>query len=193
MNTTTFTIENAIITLHNKEINQGSISIKNKATAYSYEMYWGAMGGTIEEFLISINSDYFTDKLLGKRSMQVFDARGTFKNLRKFIREELDLPWYKHLDFQKDLREKLHSFQERCDDFNSSEYFVENFSHFVQYTLNYYRISDDHDRSVVEEAFNSISEPWEFLDTKYSSESKWLIKLHSKIKKKLIKEKNKKR
>lgn len=64
MKETRFKIKGADIILVNKGINQGEIQIKSK-TKGSFSMYWGAMGGTIEDFMLKTNSDYFSGKLLG--------------------------------------------------------------------------------------------------------------------------------
>ena len=184
-----FSIGGTEITFENKGENKGEITISDKEKG-TYQMYWGAMGGTLQDFILRINEDYFTDKLLGVRSTQVFDAKGTFKELRKFIREELDLPWYKHLDFQKDLREKLSNFQKNCEEINSDRYFVESFDFNVGTMPDFYLIEDRWERERIERDFKGISEPWHFIQTKESQEAKWLKSLHFKIKRKLVSERS---
>lgn len=180
----TFFIDDSEISIENKGENKGRITVFNKQKG-SYEMYWGAMGGTIEEFLVRINSDYFTDKLLGKTSMQVFDCRGTFASLRKFIREDIGLPWYRYQEFQANLRENLNLFQERCQEYNSDKYFVDHFYDYLCRYPSFYLIDDIYEQERIKKEFKSISEPWNFIQTKESDTTKWLKLLHVKIKKKL--------
>ena len=54
----------------------------------AYANYWGAMGESLESFIISINSDYFAKKL-GKNLFS-FCPKSTVKNLRKAIKEEYE-------------------------------------------------------------------------------------------------------
>lgn len=173
------------ILLENKEYGQGKITVSN-INYGEFDMYWGAMGGTLEDFLCRINEHYFTDKLLGHISGQVFAPKGTFREVRKFIREELDLPWYKHMEFQKDLRKKLSYFQERCEEYGSEQYFVEHFCDNLERRLDFHLISDRWERESIEKDFESINEPWHFICTKDSRTTKWLKKLHGQIKEKLV-------
>lgn len=184
-----FFIGGTNIILENKGPNRGQITIINNEKGI-YNMFWGAMGGTIEEFITRINEDYFTDKLLGVRSTQVFDVNRTFTNVRRFIREELDLPWYKHIEFQKDLRNYISTFQERCAEYNSEKYFVDHFHDYLYRYPSFYLIDDRWEQKRLEDEFNNISEPWGFIATKDSKESKWLKSLHKTIVKKLNKELN---
>jgi len=171
------------ITLEDNGCSKGKIKIEDPDNGF-YETYWGAMGGSLKEFLCQINSYYFSDRLLGHKSGQIFDVKSTFREVRKFIREELDLPWYKHIEFQKNLREKINIFQEKCDDENSETYFVDFFSFYLGTMLNFNLIDDRWERERVEEDFK-ISEPWHFIQTKESYESKWLKSIHGKIKNKI--------
>lgn len=120
----TLNIEGVEIILENFEINQGKITVNGPN---QFSMYWGAMGGTIQEFLCEINSDYFASKLQGAEKTETFNVKKTFSELRRFIREDLDLPWYKHLEFQKDLREKIKSFENECIEYPYDRFFVDNF------------------------------------------------------------------
>lgn len=179
---TEFKIGETAIILENFDYGQGKITVKDYNHGV-YSHYWGAMGGTLEDFLLSINSDYFADKLLGRRNMHSFDAKKTFRNVRKFIREEIGLPWYKHLEFQEDLREKLNTFQSNCVEYNSEHYFIDHFDWYLSKLLSFNRIEDRYDREDLETAFKEISEPWGFIETSESETTKWLKKLHTKIKK----------
>jgi len=166
---------------------KGKITLSD-TYGHNYSMFWGAMGGSLSDFILRINSDYFADKLLGSTSMQVFDAKKTFREIRKFIREELDLPWYKHLDFQKDLREKIKQFEERCIEFESDRYFVDCFSQNIQDGPDFSLIENRWERESVENNFKGISEPWNFIQTRESENTKWLKKIHNLLKRKLSKD-----
>lgn len=170
------------IILEDKGKGQGQITIQD-AKYGNYEMYWGAMGDNkIAEFIEKINSHYFTSKLLKHRSGDVFCHKKTFAALRRYIRNDMNLPWYKHMFFQQDLREKLASFQERCVEYDSSQYFVDHFYFFIN-DLNYNRIEDRWTRGYIESEFKEITEPWHFIGTKESDEAKWLRQIHAKLKK----------
>lgn len=101
-----FKIEDADIILENYENGQGKIIISDLYNG-SFSYYWGSMGESIEEFLKSINSSYFADKLCSNRF--VFSGKKTAKEIRRYIREDMkyDLPWYKFQSGQKELRERL--------------------------------------------------------------------------------------
>lgn len=175
-------IGNTDIFFEDFECGKGKITVSD-TLGHNYSMYWGAMGGTIKDFILSINDDYFTSKLLGSRLTEVFCAKSTFRAVRKFIREDLDLPWYKHIEFQKHLREVINDFQDSCIENEGSNYFVDQFSFYFRSRPNFYLIENKWERERIEKEFNEISEPWLFINTKESEESKWLRKLHSEIKK----------
>lgn len=182
--TTKFFIGDTEITLEEKGENKGEITVKDYRMGI-YSMYWGAMGGTLKNFILRINEDYFTDKLLGVHSMYVFDIKATFKELRKFIRHEFNLPWYKHTEFQKDLRVKLKNFQDNCEEYKSERYFVDDFNFYLGIQPDFYLIEDKFECNHIEKSFKSIEEPWSFIQQKDSDTTKWLKKLHNKIKLKL--------
>jgi hypothetical protein len=166
--------------------NQGKIIISGYDT-HNYSYFWGAMGGDLKSFLVRINSPYFADKLLGSRSCHTFDAKKTFANLRKHIREEMGLPFYEHVEFQKSMRETLNDFQRQCEEYGQ-EFFVHSFdSNFVN-RLNFYDIKDNWERKRIESDFKEISEVWHFTGTKPSNQYQFLVKLHSKIKRVLKKQ-----
>ena len=81
-----FNIETADIILENYEQGQGKIIISDLYNG-SFSFYWGSMGENIEEFLKSINSSYFADKLCANQF--VFSGKQTAKEIRKYIREEM--------------------------------------------------------------------------------------------------------
>lgn len=177
-------IEDTDIFLEELGKGKGKIIVSNPY-GHNYSMFWGAMGDSLKDFICRINSDYFADKLLGSQSMQTFDAKRTFINVRKYIREEIGLQWYQHMEFQKQMREELKSFQQSCEEMDSDRYFVDSFfSSFVN-RLDFYLISDRWERQTIEDSFNGISEHWYFIGTKESNQAVWLKQLHKKLKLKL--------
>ena len=176
-------IDNTDIFLEDMGNGQGKITISD-TYGHNYSMFWGAMGMPLRAFLRQINADYFVNKLLGSASCTEVDVKRTFSAIRKHIREAI-LPWYKNLDFQADMREKLNSFQNECAECPSEHFFVDNFYSFIK-RLDYYLIDDySYDKEFVEEEFKSISEPWGFIVTKKNRECLWLEALHAKLKKAL--------
>lgn len=173
-------IKGVDILLENIDTNQGKVIVSDN-NGNNYSMFWGAMGGTIQHFICRINSDYFADKLLGTEKTQLFNVKQTFKELRRFIREDLDLPWYKHLEFQKDFREILKSFENECLENPYDRFFVDNFHSYFSYKQNFYLISDRYECSRIENDFKSLSEPWNFIQTSESEKTKWLKYLHKQI------------
>lgn len=164
---------------------QGKITVSDTMW-HNYSYYWGAMGGGLHNFLTQINKEYFASKLMGSRNDNTFDPKRTFANVRKFIEKEFDLPWYKHQEFQKQMRECLNSFQELCEERGDEQYFVHLFDSQVIMNLEFWRIKDEWDRKEVESNFKSMSEIWHFIETKPSKEYEWLIGFHGKLKKKLV-------
>lgn len=159
---------------------EGKIIIAGYNHNYSYT--WGAMGDDLKTFLCRINSSYFADKLLGTRSCYKFDSKKTFANLRKHIREEMGLPFYKHVEFQKEMREILNDFQNECEERGES-YFVESFHYSFINKLPFYNIeARSYEQKRVENDFKEICEVWHFIGTRLSYEYQFLCKLHSKIK-----------
>lgn len=179
-------IKEVDILLENLAPSQGKVIVSDN-NGNNYSMFWGAMGGTIQEFICRINSDYFADKLLGTERTQSFNVKQTFKELRRFIREDLDLPWYKHLEFQKDFREILRSFENECLENPYDRFFVDNFHSYFSYKPNFYLISDRYECSRIENDFKSLCEPWHFIQTSESEKTKYLKSLHKQIIRKLSK------
>jgi hypothetical protein len=173
-------IEETEVILKELGEDRGKVIVSNADRSYSY--FWGAMGGTLKQFLCEINEDYFTDKLMGARSTQVMDVKKTFAEVRKHIREELRLPWYEHQEFQKDMRERLKSFQRQCEETPVDRFFVDHFYNFIK-SLDFYLIEQRYDQERMEEAFNEITEPWHFFAETDSPDCLWLKDLHRKIKK----------
>ena len=179
-------IDGVDVYLENFDHGKGKIIISD-CYDKNYSYYWGSMGDSIEDFICKINSDYFMNCLIGYDNKYSFDSMGTFSNIRKHIREEISLPWYKHMAFQKDMRERLNSFQNDCEDI-SDESFVDRFYHFIKYHLDYTLLDNNsyrYDRECIENDFKSIEEPWHFISTKPSINNKWLMNFHSKLVKRL--------
>lgn len=172
------------ITLENHELGQGRITIKGSNL---FSMFWGSMGGTIQEFLCKINSDYFASKLQGSERSETFNVKQTFKELRRFIREDLDLQWYKHLEFQKDLREKLRGFEVECREYPYDRFFVDNFHFNFCINPDFYLINNKWECERIEKEFKNITEPWHFIQTSESENTKYLKSLHKQIVRKLSK------
>jgi len=148
----------------------------------NYSYYWGSMGGTLKEFLKSINSGYFSNKLISHEQEYCFDVTATFKAVRYHIRYEMGLPFWEHMVFQKNMREILKEFQETCDDLMSQNYFIDNFkSDFID-RLDFYLI-DSYHRKQVKDQFDGICEVWNFIEIKSSDKAIALQRLHKKLKK----------
>ena len=178
------TIDGTDVFLDDLGNGQGKIIISN-SYGENYSYYWGAMGTDLKSFIKEINASYFADKLLGYRNESVIDIKTTFKNLRNYIVNEMDLPYYKHMAFQKDMREKIKNFQDICDDDGGKYRFVDSFhSNFVN-SLNFYLIDDSFDRDWIRRGFEGIDEHWHFLEEKPSPSYFWLEKFHKKLKKEL--------
>lgn len=184
MKETRFKIKGAEVILINKGTNQGEIQIKGK-TKGSFSMYWGAMGGTIEDFMVKINSDYFSSKLLGSINSQVFCEKETFKNLRQYIKESIDFRVDGGSLFRKDLNKVLRDFQRKCKEHGTHTYFVESFEYNLS-KVDFRLVRERYDRDKMKYEFDAMfGEPWLFIDTKESDTCKWLKTIHAGIKQKL--------
>lgn len=95
-NTKQIKIDDTDVFLENFGVGNGKITISDSYN-HNYSYHWGAMGSCIEKFLLGITSDYFARKLIPDWDERVIDVAATFKNLRGFIRDELDLPFYKEI------------------------------------------------------------------------------------------------
>ena len=178
-------IDNTDIFLEDYGSGKGKITISN-TYGRNFSTYWGAMGCSLKDFIIQIDSDYFITKLFGPKSGKVLDVKKTFAAVRKHILNEI-LPWYKHMEFQKHMREVLNDFQHRIEESLSEEHFVETFTQNFTNKLDFSLISDEFDRKYVKEDF--CFEQWYFIETKESPDSLWLRNLHKKLKKRLKNEK----
>jgi hypothetical protein len=167
------------VILQNYEINQGKIIISDLYNG-SYSYYWGSMGGTLEEFIKSTSPDYFAGKLCVDQ--YVFSGKSTAKAIRRYIKHNMtyDLPWYKYMPAQKELREAIKQI-ERCEDKHDALHQIERFKDI--YTIGMSFQEDDDFKDIMESHFNC--DPWHFLETEPSPSYKFLVKLHKQLKMKL--------
>lgn len=157
---------------------KGKITITGNCENYSH--YWGSMGTDLKSFLKKIDNGYFVGKLMSNDKQQVFSSKYTGRNIRKIWKEEI-MPWYKHLEFQKDFREKLKYF---LIDIQDSNHFVYEFNWFIR-GLDYFLINDYKERNEIEGLVRSVlgSECWYLIDTELSIEYKRLSDAFTELKK----------
>lgn len=167
------------VILQNYEINQGKIIISDLYNG-SYSYYWGSIGGTLEEFIKSTSSDYFAGKLCNEQ--HVFSGKATAKSIRRHIKQNMnyDLPWYKYMPAQKELREAINDLK-RCDSQHDAIYQIEKFKDI--YAIGMGADEDKEFEEIMESNFNC--EPWHFLETEPSPSYRFLVKLHKELKNKL--------
>lgn len=185
-----FKIGDVDIILEDFEVGRGKIIVSDNYD-HNYSYFWGSMGKNtdISKFLTEINSSYFASNLLPHHDERVIDIKATFKNLRKFIAEELNMPYYKEMEFQKHMREKINDFKRSCEDWGGKHTFVYSFhSNFIN-DLDFYLIDDRFDRDDIRRNFEGIDEVWHFLEEKPSENYYWLERLHKLIIKELKKQK----
>lgn len=181
---TQYQFHTTTVILDNKaEIGKGTIIIADTAWGYNYSHYWDAMGESkmLESFLLGINKEYFIRKLLPADKQSVPDWKKTFTVLRKLIKE--DLPWYKYMEFQKEMRESIMQFQKECEGMGSHEgstqYFYNQFPHYMK-NLPYYLIDDRSDREEIESLID-MDEFWHMIQTKGSMEWFFMSQLFDEI------------
>jgi hypothetical protein len=178
-------IDDTDIFLQNYGLGEGKITVSN-TWGRNYSYYWGAMGGTLEEFLCRINEDYFAQNLFGPKTSSIVDAKRTVTAIRKHIRSEIGLKWYEHQEFQKHMREILNSFQRQIEESPNADYFVNVFDSGFLNRLDFGLIEASHRAKNMEEDFrSSMSECWYFIVETDSEEYKWVKALHGEIKKAL--------
>lgn len=172
-----FKINNTDIILQDHGNNKGKIII-SLWDKYNFSHYWGAMGGTLKEFLLSINVDYFVTKLCPAGRWEVFDGKKPATRTRKEIKEFLQ--WYEHRDFQKHMREEIKKIEVMEDEYEFqswAESFIDN--------LDFYLV-DRVDRELLKSDFEGMMCEWRNLIAKTDSpEAKFLSDLFPKIKKHL--------
>lgn len=173
-------IDNCDVFLEDLGNGKGKITISDTYD-HNYSYFWGAMGSTLAEFLSGINKEYFAGKLMNSNSQWEMDTARTFKTIREHIKTELDLPFYKHMEFQKDMREKLREFQRDCEN-EGDNYFVSFFHSCFVNRLDFYLIDDRHERKEVESNFKGFCEVWNFIEQRHNKEYLWLERFHGKLK-----------
>lgn len=154
----------------NDEVGKGKLTISNWRGSYSY--YWGSMGSNLQEFITRINSDYFASKMMGVKDNYCFCPKKTMRNIRAMVKEEL--PWYKHMDFQKEMREKINYYFSNNE---TSSDFMHSWNNFID-SLPYYEIDCRYDREEIESIFKNYSEAWHLIGERTSDEYNWLKNFH---------------
>src|ERR1700761_5725172 len=96
---------------------RGKIIISDTSRQFTSSYFWGAMGSSLPDFLLRINSDYFVRNLTTARHGE-FNARKTMSAIRRWLRTDCEFRWYEHMEFQKDLRYELNSIQRSCGSVN---------------------------------------------------------------------------
>lgn len=174
----TLKIDTTNIFLEDLGDGKGRITISDDYRG-AFNHYWGSMGCSLNEFLINIDSCYFAGKLC--RTRTEFDAKKSVSNIRKYIKTELstELPFWKFMPAQKELRESLNE----LEDCETSNEFIDQClalpGNLFCFGLD--RDEEEEFKSIIAEVFTC--EPWLFIEEVDSSEVKWLMSLHGKIKK----------
>lgn len=164
-----------------EKLGQGKIIIADVWNgAFTYT--WGAMGSNIKDFICRINKEYFADKLL-PNSCYVFSGKQTAKNIRRHIREEMrgDLPWFKYMPAQKELREKIKYIEHIESEHEFVNYVTGLHNRLICFGLN--SVEEREFLEIIESAFSC--EPWHFIGKETSGSYKWLCKLHGELVKRL--------
>lgn len=185
----TFKIDSADVILNDLGDGHGKIIISDTEWGYNFSYYWGAMGNrSLAEFLCSINSDYFINKL-GPIDKGEINTKKTITNIRKGIKEYFnsEYPWYTEMDFQKDMRDKLKDLEK--EGFYGVDNYFYAINNFVD-SLDYYNIGNKYERNRIEETIKLIfNEPWYYLAYNEHRENIYLQKFHKKLVKELTKNK----
>lgn len=179
-----FKIDSADVILNDLGSGQGKIIISDSNWGYNFSYFWGAMGGTLVDFLCRINSDYFTNKL-GPTEQGEINTKKTITSIRKAIREYFnsEYPWYVEKDFQQNLRDELKKLE--SEGFYSVDHYFNSINRFID-NLNYYSINDKFDRENIESIIQSIfNEPWYYIVYDEHRQNVYLKEFHKKLVKEL--------
>lgn len=135
----------------------------------------------MKERMKRTDAGYFANALAVEK--YVYSGKATAKNVRRYLREELkyDLPWYKHLETQKELRELIKEL-ETCDSQDYAIQIIGNL-HSNVYYWDMDRYEERELSKLLEDHF--ACEPWNFLETEPSPQYKFLVKLHKELIKQL--------
>ena len=171
-----FQIQTADIILENIENGKGKIIISDLNNG-SWSFFWGAMGESIENFIKSINSSYFADKLCNNKFE--FSAKQTAKEIRRYIREEMsyELPWYKFRESQKELRKQIKKIEKSNSQYEALALIQDLPNSVYSCELSF---KENNEFSKILEDMVSC-EPCNFLQNDYSHEYKYLENLHAQI------------
>lgn len=181
-----FKIDSVDVILEDFGDGKGKIIISDLNYGYNFSYYWGAMGDSLADFLVRINSDYFADKL-GPYAAGEINARKTLISIRKALKEYYysEFPWYVEKEFQQNLRDNLKELQD--NGFVNVDHFMGQITRLID-NLDYYLISDRFDRERVKEAIKTaLSEPWYFIYHEEHKQITYLKNFHVKLVKKLKK------
>jgi hypothetical protein len=184
-----FKIDSADVILNDLGDGQGKIIISDDNWGYNFSYFWGSIGGgqSLIEFLIGMDEYYFSKKL-GPSASGEINSKGTIRSVRRAIKEYFssEYPWYKELEFQKDLRYKLNRLER--NGFSGPDEFFHEMNSFVE-DLDYYNIDNKQDRENIESIFKSIfCEPWYYLVYDEHREITYLKKFKTKLVKELKKQ-----
>jgi len=137
-----------------------------------YSHFWGSMGSDLKNFLLGTSPSYFAGKLVDYRNEREFDSKGTIRNVRRHIKDELsyDMPWYKFMSAQKELREALKEL-EYC---SSQEEFVAEMGQLPD-KLYCFDMSRKDEKEFMDIVINGLcDEPWHFIQMKPSRDYRFL-------------------
>lgn len=79
-------VNEAKVILDDKGNGQGELIIAS-SWGYNFSTYWGSMGGSMKDFICSINKGYFADRLSGPDDRPEFDGKATMTAVRKAWRD----------------------------------------------------------------------------------------------------------
>lgn len=175
-----FKIGTADIIIDDQGNGRGKIIIADQVNGRNFSYYWGAMGTTMKDFLLSIDDEYFSKNLAGPHDSRRINMRATLANVRRKIREEF--PWYEHMEFQSELREKIRT----LSDCQSPEHFVDRVSR-LPGQLMYFGCSSWEEDELSERLTAALDEPWYLVETGDSHAVIYLKLLHKQLKEELKK------
>jgi hypothetical protein len=162
-----------------KGTGKGKITISDTDWGYNFSHYWGAMGCELDKFLMEISPSYFAGKLSSES--YVMDIKKTMVTVRRAIKEEL--PWYRYVSAQKELREELNGIQSSVE---TKEGFVNAMNDLVENIICFDLDLDDR-REFKKVLSGIVQEPWYFIQETPSKQYRWLESLLPKIQKYLKK------
>jgi hypothetical protein len=170
------TVDHAEVILRDFEHGQGKIIIAGGSDC-SYSFYWGSMGSSLKEFLLSLDGGYFATKLCPARDFTVFCGKSTARNLRKEVKETM--AWYEHMEFQKSVREVIRE----VESMQSEEQFF-NWQNRYMDEMDFWKIDCRYDRNSLESEFKELF-GYHSLETRRSDQYQWLERFLPKLKKAL--------